>query len=148
VNSTHRYGKSQTVWHQSFPPTSRADLYPSRRWYLIYGRDARLSWPGWWLHSKTVYPPETVTHLSVMTGTWTDDRQSQVWHPNQCHYITEPLNLAKVNTPYLYTVQCSILPCSRDLRIPPNNKSLHPKQDIDPFSTPQKKKSKVFWRQL
>ena len=39
---------------------------PNRSWYSIWRpqKDARLSWPGWWLHPKIAYPSKTVTYIS------------------------------------------------------------------------------------
>jgi len=49
----------------SHPAAVASPLYPSRRWYSIYRprKDARLSWPGWWLYSKIVYLPKTVIYF-------------------------------------------------------------------------------------
>ena len=69
--------------------------YPSQSWYSIYWprRDARLSWPRWWLHPKIVYLPKTVTYLRnnqalSWPGLKPATRKSQVQRPN--HYTTEP----------------------------------------------------------
>ena len=51
--------------HTVSPGTRQQWIYPNQSWYSIYQpqRDARLSWPVWWLHPKIVYPPKTVTCL-------------------------------------------------------------------------------------
>ena len=70
-------------------------LYPSPSWYSILGpqRDARLSWPRWWLHPKIVYPPNTVTYLrNNQAVSWPGlepaTRRLQVQRAN--HYTTDP----------------------------------------------------------
>jgi len=60
-------GKSHTIWDNTVLPATRqrwlSCFYPSRSWYLIWRPlgNARLSWPGWWLYFKIVYPPKVVT---------------------------------------------------------------------------------------
>ena len=58
-----------------------------------------LSWPGWWLYSKIVYPRNTVTFFrNNQAVSWPRlepvTQKSQVQHPN--HYTTEPLRCDKV----------------------------------------------------
>jgi len=87
------------MWdHTVLPATSQrwlSRLYPSRSWYSIQRprRDATLSWPRWWLHTKIVYLPKTVTYLrNNQAVSWSGlepaTRRSHVQRPN--HYTTEP----------------------------------------------------------
>ena len=97
----HSYGKSHAIWDHTLLPATRQRwlfcLYPSRSWYLIYRpqRDARLSWPRWWLHLKIVYLPKMVTYLRnnqamLWPGLEPSTRKSQVQRSN--HYTIEPPN--------------------------------------------------------
>jgi len=63
-------------------------LYPSRSWYSIKRpqRDARLSWPGWWLNPKIVYLPKMVTYLRKIT--W----QCYSWELNRRLKVTSPVS--------------------------------------------------------
>jgi len=63
--------KNKDILNTVLPATRLSLLYPSRRWYSIYRprRDARLSWPGWWLYHKIVYSWTTVAYLSVKQTT-------------------------------------------------------------------------------
>jgi len=65
----HHYRKSHAILdHTVLPATRRrwlSCLYLTRSWYSIERplRDARLSWPGWWLHRRIVY----FSHSSEIT---------------------------------------------------------------------------------
>ena len=67
----HRYGNSRATWDHTVLPATRqrwhSRPYPIRSWYSIKRRrrDARLSWPIGWLHTKIIYTPKTVTHPST-----------------------------------------------------------------------------------
>jgi len=110
----HRYRKSHTIWDHTVLPAIRqrwlSCLYPSRSWYSIERprRDARLSWPRWWLH-----PQDSQKNISgkitgsAVTGIRTHDilttllcadvplRNFSLTVPN--HYTTKTPEMSNLN---------------------------------------------------
>ena len=92
TESTCHMGSHSITCHPAavtFPPLPHPKLVLD----LVTQSDARLSWPGLWLHPKIVYLPKTVTYLrNNQAVSWPGlepaTRKLEVCRPN--HYTTEP----------------------------------------------------------
>jgi len=94
-NKDHQTARENYIWDHWVLPVSwqrwLSCFYRSRSCYLIKRplRDARLSWPRWWLHPQIVYPRKTFTYLiNDQAVSWLEIQQATESH----EYNVQPLD--------------------------------------------------------